>query len=132
EYWQIDGIPSRIHTCYTGIAGYFMRGVAGIRPDPAEWGMKRFMIKPQLVGDLKWAKATSASAYGPIRSEWKRDGTTVTFEIEVPPNTTATVFIPVKEPADVLEKDGLKPLRHEDGCAVFEMGAGVYHFVSTR
>ncbi|MCH7226480.1 family 78 glycoside hydrolase catalytic domain [Haloferula sp. A504] len=132
EYWQVDDIPSRIHTCYTGIAGWFMRGVGGIRPDPAEWGMKRFVIKPQLVGDLEWVKCSSASLYGTIRSEWKREGTTTTFDIEVPPNTTATVFIPSEKAEDVCEAKGLRPVRHEGGCAVFEVGAGAYRFVSKR
>lgn len=132
EYWQIDDIPSRIHTCYTGIAGYFMRAVAGIRPDPDEWGMKRFVIKPQLVGDLESAKSSSASVYGTIRSEWKREGKTATFDIEVPPNTTAKVFIPAEKAGNVREKEGLEPLRHEDGCVVFEVGAGVYRFVRSR
>jgi len=29
EYWNVD-VPSRIHTCYTGIASYFIKSMAGI------------------------------------------------------------------------------------------------------
>jgi len=55
EYWQIVGHDSKIHTCYTSIAGYFIKGIGGIRPDPAQYGMKQFIIKPNLVGDLTYA-----------------------------------------------------------------------------
>ena len=63
EYWQIEGHDSRIHTCYTGIAGYFIKAIGGIRPDPSDYGMQRFIIKPNLVGDLTYANTTSGSYY---------------------------------------------------------------------
>jgi hypothetical protein len=33
EYWNVD-VPNRSHTCYTGIASWLTKSVAGIRPDP--------------------------------------------------------------------------------------------------
>jgi hypothetical protein len=59
------------------------------------------------------------------------------FLFEIPPNTTATVFIPAANAADVTEggnpageADGARFLREEDGCVLFEVGAGVYRFAS--
>jgi alpha-L-rhamnosidase len=138
EYWKIRDEPSRIHTCYTGIAGYFIKSVSGIRPDPSAWGMKKFLIKPHLVGDLAHAHAVSASLYGPIVSNWRRSGTTAVFEIEVPVNTSAKVFIPAAGLDDVRVSDGpaaaapgVSSLGMQDACAVFEVGAGVYQFSSS-
>jgi len=138
EYWQIEGHSSRIHTCYTGIAGYFTRAVGGIRPDPSAWGMKKFLIKPNLVGDLTFAETTSGSYYGTIVSNWKRSGTTATFDIEVPPNTSATVFIPAEDVEDVREGgkvadevDGATFLRMDGGRAVLVVESGVYQFTSS-
>ena len=137
EYWAIDGEPSRIHTCYTGISGYFIRGVGGIGPDPAAGGMKHFILKPKLVGDLTWAKASSESPYGMIVSDWTREGATATFEMRIPPNTTATAHIPAQTKGDIRENGGdldkaagIRFLRMQGGCAVLELDSGVYRFAS--
>ena len=138
EYWKIVNEPSRIHTCYTGIAGYFIKAIGGIRPDPAAYGMKKFIIKPNLVGDLTYANATSDSLYGTIVSKWSRSETTGTFDLEVPPNTTAKVFIPAADGSDV--KEGGRPAakakgvtcRGKDGNdVVFEVASGIYRFISS-
>ena len=135
EYWKIEGEPSRIHTCYTGIAGYFIKSIGGIRPDPLEWGMRKFLLKPNPVGDLTQASATSGSMYGAIVSNWTRDGKQTTFHVEVPANTTATISIPTRDSAGVTESGqpadrapGVTFLRTENGAAVYEIGSGVYRF----
>jgi len=43
EYWNVD-VPSRIHTCYTGVSSWFTKSLAGIRPDPAHPGFQSFLI----------------------------------------------------------------------------------------
>lgn len=138
EYWKIEGEPSRIHTCYTGIAGYFIKSIGGIRPDPSEWGMRKFLLKPNPVGDLTHASATSGSMYGTIVSNWRRDGKQTAFHVEVPVNTTATISIPTGDTAGVTESGqpavrapGVTFLRAENGAAVFEIGSGVYRFQTT-
>lgn len=138
EYWKITGEPSRIHTCYTSIAGYFTKAIGGIRPDQSSYGMQRFIIKPNLVGDLSYANTTSGSYYGAIVSNWSRSGNSGEFHIEVPPNTTAKVYIPAKGVSDVLEggrpaarADGVTYL-HRDGIyAVFMVDSGEYRFSSS-
>ena len=135
EYWKIAGEASRIHTCYTGIAGYFMRSLGGIRPDPAACGMRKFLIKPKLVGDLAWVKCHHDSLYGRIESNWKRDGQKVTLEVTIPANTTATVHVPARDAAAVTEGgntidmvEGVKFLRMENNAAVYEVDSGIYRF----
>ena len=44
ERWSAIG-NSQIHTCYTGIGGYFIKGFGGIRPNPEKLGMQNMMIK---------------------------------------------------------------------------------------
>jgi alpha-L-rhamnosidase len=156
EYWKIEGEPSRIHTCYTGIAGYFMRALGGIRPDPSAYGMQKVLIKPKLVGDppspessgatgLTWVKSHHESLYGRIVSNWRREGSTLTLEVSVPPNTTATVFVPVaaklgedgpttdeqsvqESGKPIQQAEGVRVLRREGGCVVLEVGSGDYVF----
>jgi alpha-L-rhamnosidase len=99
--------------------------------------MKQFLIKPKLVGDLSYAKTTSGSLYGSIVSNWKREGSTGTFEIEVPPNTTARVYLPAKTVDDIREGGqplsaaaGVKHLGAENGCQVLAVQSGRYLFTS--
>lgn len=138
EYWKIAGEPSRIHTCYTGIAGYFIKAVGGIQPDPAAWGMKKFIIKPCMVGDLAFAKTTSGSCYGTMVSNWSRAGTNGNFDIGIPPNTTARVFIPAKSIKDVLESgrpaseaEGVVFLGQDGNSVELSVESGWYRFMSS-
>jgi len=138
EYWQIVGHKSMIHTCYTSIAGYFVKGIGGIGPDPSAYGMKKFIVKPSLVGDLTYAKCESGSYYGQMVSNWSRSGNNGEFHIVVPPNTSAKVYIPAKDVKDV--REGVKPISEVQGvtsvgmegdCAVLAVESGEYRFSSS-
>ena len=139
EYWQIMGHDSKIHTCYTSIAGYFTRGIGGIMSDPEKYGMKHFIIKPHLVGDLTFANTTSGSTYGSIKSHWSRSGSAGEFHIEIPVNTMARVYIPAKDVNDVLEAagrpatgaEGVTYLEKDGVNVVFRVDSGAYDFSSS-
>ena len=90
-----------------------------------------------MVGDLQWVNANHDSPYGRIVSNWKRDGEKLTMEVTVPPNSTATIFVPAKDAAGVTESgksagdaEGVKFLRMENNAAVYAVGAGSYQFQS--
>ncbi len=57
--------------------------------------------------------------------------------VPVPANTTATVYVPAKDAAQVSESgkpveqaESVKLLRKEEGRAVFEVRSGTYEFSS--
>ncbi len=136
EQWE--PCDSIIHGCMNGIGGWFQRGLAGIRPDPAAPGYKRFSVIPAVVGDLTWAEASYESPYGRIVSEWRRSGNKLSLHVVVPPNTTATIRVPAAGAAGVTEggrpaaaAEGVRALGLSGGTAVFEVGAGSYTFAST-
>ena len=106
---------------------WFYEYAAGIAP--ASPGFKTITMKPMPVGDLKFVKATHHSPYGLIASEWHRDGKKFDWQIEIPANTTATVYVPATKLENVKVK-GAKPPRLENGRAIFELGSGQYHFIS--
>lgn len=137
EYWS-STCASKIHTCYTGVAAWFIKGIGGIRNDPAHAGYRRFVIKPHLVGDVTFAKTSMESLYGTIVSNWTRKNGTMTLHVEVPPNSTATIHLPtgdrasIRESGQSLEKaPGVRFRGMENGRAVVSVGAGHYSFVST-
>ncbi len=135
EQW--DGLHSRCHSSFLSVGAWFMEGVAGIRPDPARPGYEHFFIVPALVGDLTWARASLDSIRGLIASSYEIEGNAVTLSIEIPPNTSATVFVPADDPTAVTESGmpageavGVRFLRHEEGAAVYEVVSGSYLFES--
>jgi alpha-L-rhamnosidase len=132
-------------------ARWCYRGLGGIRPDEAGPGFKKIMIKPAIVGDLKWVECWHDSNYGRIVSNWKREtgnskletrnlklGTVrITMVVTIPPNTTATVYVPTRDAAAVTEggktidkAEGVKFLRMENNVAVYAVGSGTYRFES--
>ena len=116
---------------------WLYENLAGIKTDPDQPGFKHIIMQPQPAADLTFVRATHHSPYGLIVSDWKKDGGTFDWQIAIPANTTATVCLPAKSIERVFESgkfashaDGVKFLRMESGCAVFNVGSGQYHFVS--
>ena len=135
EQW--NGYWSHIHSCFTSPDNWFYQGLAGIQTDPAAPGFKNTIIKPAIVGDVTWVKSHHDSPYGKIASNWKREGEKLTTDVTVPPNSTATVFVPAKDAAGVTESgkpaaeaEGVKFLRTENGAAVYAVVSGTYQFQS--
>ena len=102
ERWSAIG-NSQIHTCYTGIGGYFIKGFGGIRPNSEQLGMQNMMIKPAPVGNLTFANTEYQSMYGNVIVNWKKEDKGAAFHIEVPVNTTAKVYLPATSKKSVQE-----------------------------
>lgn len=111
--------------------------LAGIAADPAVPGFKHIVMKPHVVGDLKFAQATHRSPYGLISSKWRKDEEKFVWDVEIPANTTATVYVPAMRRQSVTESGdslglarGVKLLRGEAGRILLQLGSGKYHLVS--
>lgn len=134
EDWP--GKASRMHIMFGDISAWFYQYLAGIRPDPEKPAFKHAIIRPMPAGDLKWVRAHTDTPHGRLRSAWKKENDgTLSLEIEIPANTTATILVPSKDPALITENgkpaaesQGLKSLGAKDGCALFEATAGSYRF----
>ncbi|MDR2383111.1 MAG: hypothetical protein LBD76_04405, partial [Prevotellaceae bacterium] len=136
EDWKID-VPSKIHTCYTGIAGWFTKGLCGIQPDKDKVGYKHFIVKPFIVAEVDFAEASVGSPYGEIVSRWEHKNNKITLSVTVPPNTSARVYIPTSQPEQVTESgrklnasEGVAFECAENGYVVVEATSGKYEFVS--
>jgi len=92
EYWQ--PVNSRVHGCLNGIGGWFQRGILGIQIDPDTPGYKHFVINPALIDSLQWARGYHITPYGPIEVSWRKTRESFTLEVDIPENTSATVFMP--------------------------------------
>ena len=135
--FQDPGMNSFNHYSLGSVGEWMYAVVAGIDLDPEVPGYKRFVLRPRPGGGLTHARGELSSLYGPILSEWTIREGLLHWTIEVPPNTTATVYVPTSDAASVTESgrpaaqaDGLTPLRGEAGAVVFEAGSGRYQLVA--
>lgn len=128
EAW--DGGSSQNHFMLGQIQEWFYHDLAGIQSEAESPGFKKIVINPQPVGDVTWVKASYDSIRGKIVSNWKREGKNLTLDITIPPNTTATVFLPGKSNPDQRTIPGATFLRMEHGRAVFAIASGNYTFKS--
>lgn len=92
EQW--NGFWSQIHSCFAQADNWLYRGLAGIRPDPSGPGFKKCIIQPSVPGNLTWVKAHHDSPYGRIGVQWKRQDRKFMLNVEIPPNSSATVLLP--------------------------------------
>jgi alpha-L-rhamnosidase len=82
------------HYAYGAIGQWMYERIAGLTPDAASPGYKHFFVRPLIVKPLDSARAEFETPYGRAVSGWKKIGDKVEMEIQVPPNTTATVEFP--------------------------------------
>jgi alpha-L-rhamnosidase len=123
------------HYAFGSVGRWMFGTVAGI--DTEGPGYKRIIIRPQHGGGFSYAKAGYESIHGKIESDWKIEGRTFTLNVTIPPNTTATVYVPARDPESVTESgwpaavsEGVRFLRMEGDKVVYEVGSGNYVFVS--
>lgn len=134
---QDAGMNSFNHYAFGAVGEWMMRCVAGIEPDEEHPGWSHFFIHPRPPGQLTRARGEHRSIRGKIASAWSVEGSKYTLDVTVPANTSATVFVPARNASTVTEGGrvvkeaaGVHFVREEDGCAVFEVAAGSYHFSS--
>lgn len=131
------------HYSFGAVTEWMFQSLAGIETDGP--GFRRIIVRPgpptALIArgekPIDQVKAEYRSIHGPIRSEWKLEAGRFNLSLDVPPNTTATVYLPAA-PADgvteggkpLTQAEGVKLLRTEGDRAVLEVGSGSYRFTS--
>lgn len=135
EEW--DGDNSQIHNTMISVGLWFIEGLAGIRYDEKAPGFRHFIAAPGIESGLKRVDASLTTGYGKIVSAWRVEGDTLTWNLTVPPNTTATVAIPAIALGDVREsgrpvgsQPGITQPAVDKGLFRCEVASGVYRFTS--
>jgi alpha-L-rhamnosidase len=140
ERWDTDtqdgGMNGESQKILSGnLEAWLYQTLAGINYDPESPGFKHVILRPRLVGDLAFVRASHRSMYGTITSDWKVDDGAFHWNVDVPPNTTATVYVPGHAGAVVTEGGkpaalaaNVKHVRTEPEAVVFAIGSGHYVF----
>lgn len=142
ELWNGDkgdpGMNSGNHVMLLGdLIIWFYEDLAGIKADPEIPAFKHIIMKPYVPGDLTYVTASYKSVYGEIKSTWNLSKDKFMWDVTIPANTTATVYVPTLKKEDVMEgkvlaadAKGVKFIRWDGNRAVFKLESGTYSFVS--
>jgi len=110
--------------------------LGGLRIDENSPGFKHVNLNPIFPVDLDWVDIHHESRYGNIKSSWKREGKDIHWEVNIPNNTTATVYMPVGRQGEVRESGkairrsiaGINVIRETDNMKVMDLTSGRYTF----
>lgn len=120
--WSAD-MNSFNHYAYGAIGEWMYRVMAGIEADEAAPGFKHSIIEPQIGGGLEFVEGSYHSCYGVHKVNWRRNGTRIIVDVQIPANTTAEIRLSkVKE---LVETDTLQ-FRTEENCMTASAGSGHY------
>ena len=129
------------HYAFGAVCEWMFRTLAGI--DSADAGFSHVLLRPSppppnsnpVNTPIHWVKAHHDSINGRITIAWRLENDVFACDVTVPPNTTASVFLPTAAIEEVTESG--QPVRKLDfiesrsveGCpVVLEVGAGSYGF----
>jgi len=136
EQW--DGTGSRNHPMFGGGLVWFYRVLAGMKADPEKPGYKHIIFKPQPAGNVTYVTFSNETPYGRASVNWEKNDGKLNMDITVPVGSTATVYVPASDAADVTESgqpvkniDEVRFERMDNGYAVFTVGSGDYKFSSS-
>jgi len=140
EDW--DQGSSRNHIMFGDFSAWMYQYLGGIRLadgvsavaqkiDPSKVAFKEFIIAPDPVDGLEWVKADHDSQYGMIRSHWIKSGNSFKLEVDIPVNTSATIYLPVKPGASGVSSTVPEVKSDRDRMA-FKVGSGHYEFEVTN
>lgn len=139
EKWDasVGSFGSQNHFMLGQINEWFFHDLAGIGWDEDGPGFCKSIIKPSVIGDIKWVKASYKTVSGLIAVAWEKQNHQFILNITIPANTSATVYVPTVRKSNVTESgkqptdtEEVKYLKMENGCAVYKVSSGNYHFES--
>lgn len=113
---------------------YCYQHLAGIRSEAP--GFKEIHMKPSFeLEEVGFIRASHITPYGKVVSNWGQTDTAYSWEVSVPANSTATIWLPNEDISAITEgskslkhSEGLQVLRREKGYTVCKIGSGSYNF----
>jgi len=134
------GMNSQNHVMLLGdLLTWFYENLAGIRTNKSDVAFKKIIMKPTIPAGLNYVKASYKSFHGLIKSEWKNNVDLFEWNISIPANTSATVYIPANS-LDEIRESGLaiadikdiKFIKAEEGAVILEIPSGDYYFLRNK
>ncbi|MNL57550.1 Bacterial alpha-L-rhamnosidase [compost metagenome] len=76
---------------------WYYENMAGIKSNSETPGFKQIIMKPGFNAGLTYVNASYESIYGTIKSDWKKDKKALVWNITIPANTSAIVYLPATD-----------------------------------
>ncbi|MDA0183817.1 family 78 glycoside hydrolase catalytic domain [Solirubrobacter phytolaccae] len=128
EHWALEA-RSRGHYFLGTVDDWFFHHVGGITASQTT-GYRDVTIAPAVTGDLEWARVSTQTPYGPVKSDWRTRGRALELRVDVPVGSTATVKVPAANVYAVTESgDPVSAIKRE-GTVDVTVGSGRYTFVA--
>jgi alpha-L-rhamnosidase len=133
--FQTPGMNSFNHYAYGAIGDWMYRNITGLDTYDEGAGYKKIRILPHTGGNLNYASAELETGYGKLSVYWKLNNGNFSMDVEIPSNTTASIFVPATNVASISENG--KPISEEKEIVVkgkqgnyieLQTGSGSYHF----
>ena len=136
ESWDASEDASNNHLMLGHLMQWFYNGVGGINQSENSTAFKNLVIKPGIVGNINCAITSYNSPYGTILTDWKKEETKFSIRLNIPANTSAEVYIPVKKNQTISENNipvnqlrDIKFIKNVNGYSVYFIGSGNYSFI---
>ncbi len=137
--FQTPGMNSFNHYAYGAIGDWMYRKLVGLDTYEDGVGYKHIKIMPHIGGGFTNAAASLQTYYGTVSSGWKIENDKLLMDVEIPANTTATVYVPAAN-ADTITESGkavstltdVKVSGTQDGYVLLQVGSGKYHFAVAK
>src|SRR5450432_88660 len=136
--FQTPGMNSFNHYAYGAIGDWMYRNITGIDISEGGAGYKKIKIQPHIGGNLSYANAQLQTVYGELGTSWKIEEGKLTLNVAIPPNTTASIYIPANSPENITESGNtlgsvneIKVSGREGAYIVLQVGSGIYRFSTT-
>jgi len=137
--FEVPSMNSFNHYSYGAIGDWMYRVMVGLDTYEDGPGYKHIKVQPHIGGGFTNAAASLQTYYGLLSSSWKIDGDKIIMEVEIPANTTATVYVPASN-AEAVRENGIilslikdiNVVATENGYVVLKCGSGKYHFEAKK
>ena len=114
---------------------WMYENLAGFQASDRVPAFKQITMKPSFGAGLSYVKSSYQSPYGEMVSDWSMKDNELVWNINIPANASAVVYIPAKNIDDITEAgkkitttSGIKFLKYENNNVVVELGSGKYMF----
>lgn len=133
--FQTPGMNSFNHYAYGAIGDWMYRVAAGIDTYEDGPGYKHIRIAPVVGGKFEYVKANLQTYYGKLSSGWRKEADKTVYDIEIPANTSASIFLSAVSLSLITERgvsiEGNKEFTvspAKEGLVEIKLGSGIYQF----
>ena len=109
---------------------WYYENMAGIKSNPETPGFKQIIMKPDFEAGLTYVNASYESIHGLIKSHWKKSKNNLQWNITIPANTSALVYLPTTNISDVAlngKKITAETSKIEGAKLVLTLPSGTYN-----